>query len=249
MICLTFDTDYMRNEDLERFLEEWPLPGRGTFFAHQYFPCLESTDHEICPHPWFESFADWEKEVKRATELFSHRPKGIRNHAGVFSHAIAVGLKKMGLEYSSNTDNLFYNNLRPYRHPWGIWELPIYYMDNMDFCIPLNWKDIDHTPFNPNVINAAIYGDGLYVFDFHPLHVALNTSDHATYLAAREKMIEDGYSPFDLRSDGRGVAVFFEEVCSAIISSDQQSYTCTEALQYFEDLPKTHVKKDAKVLS
>jgi hypothetical protein len=248
MICLTFDTDYMRNEDLERFLEEYPLPGRGTFFAHQYFPCLESTVHEICPHPWLQSLENWEDELKRATNIFPHRPEGIRIHSAVFSHVIAIVLKELGFKYSSNIDKLFQNNIKPYRHPWGIWELPIYYMDNMDFCISLNWQDIDHIPFNSNVINEAIYGEGLYVFDFHPLHIALNTSNHAKYLSVREKIIEHGYSPFDLRSNGRGVGEFFEELCSAIIKSGQQSYTCTEALQNFEHLPETDVKKDAKIL-
>ena len=234
MICLTFDTDYMRNEDLERFLEGWPLPGRATFFAHENFPCLESTDHEICPHPSIRSLANWEEEVVIITKQFSHRPKGIRIHSCVISHIITIGLKKLGFKYSSNIDSLFQTNIRPYRHPWGIWELPIYYMDNMDFCISSNWKDIEHIPFNPDLIRKAIQGDGLHVFDFHPLHIALNTYEHASYLAVREKIVKDNCSPFDLRSNKRGVAVFFEELCSAIVNSGRRSYTCTEALECFE---------------
>jgi hypothetical protein len=233
MICLTFDTDHMRQEDMERFLEERSLPGQVTFFAHQYFSSLEATDHEICPHPFIRSFTDWEKEVIEIAHQFSIRPKGIRFHSCVLSHTIAAGLKRLGYEYSSNIDHLFRKDLQPYRHSWGIWELPIYYMDNMDFCMSDNWPYIDHTPFDFNIIKTAVKSDGLFVFDLHPLHIAINTHDYATYLKAREKMSKDGESPFNLRYGKRGVAVFFDELCSAIVASGQRSYSCKEALEFF----------------
>ena len=235
MICLTFDTDYMTDDDMERFVKGWDLPGKITFFAHRRFACLEQDNYEICPHPLIDSLQNWEKEVAKIAGELSAPSEGIRTHSCVFSHMIAIGLKKMGYKYSSNVNNLFQEDLRPYRHPWGIWELPIYYMDNMDFCMPGNWEDLQHIPFSPEVITKALGGNGLYIFDIHPLHVALNTHDHGFYLGAREKMRKGNISAYDLRSSRRGVAVFLKELCSAMVSKGQRSYSCSEALQAFRD--------------
>ena len=233
MICLTFDTDHMTRESLDRFLRDYPLLGRATFFTHDYFPMLDSTPHEICPHPFIEQLSNWEEAVTTISRHFSVKPKGIRPHSCVFSHMIGIGLKQAGYRYVSQAQNLYQADLKPFRHPWGIWELPIYYMDNMDFWMTKNWPGVRHTPFNPSIIKQAVSSESLYVFDIHPLHIAINTRSHEDYSSVKDRLVKDGMSPFDLRFPGRGVAVFYEELCTAIENTGTRSFTCSEALEHY----------------
>lgn len=230
MICLTFDTDWMTEDALGIFLERIRWPGRGTFFLHADLRVLHQTKHELCPHPFIEDLRSWSSGIERMSEYLPRKPRGTRPHSCVFSHLVATRLHELGYEYVSQAHNLFEPGLRPFRHPWGIWELPIYYMDNMDFWMPKNWPSLGHIPFRREVIERAINEPGLYVFDFHPIHLALNTRTFSDYSSVKERIIQDGISPFDLRFAGRGVGQFFEELCEAMRSRDISSVSCADAL-------------------
>lgn len=231
MICLTFDTDWMTDESIARFLREIPIPGKATFFAHDHFQLLHASDHEIGPHPFFDDLRIWQQDLQKLVGGFPSAPRGIRPHSCVFSHVVGVGLHALGYRYVSQAHGLFHTNLAPFRHPWGIWELPIYYMDSMDFWMPKNWPKMSHTPMNPEVIQNAIESDALFVFDFHPLHIALNTRSHEDYASVKNRVIDGGESPFELAFRGRGVRVFFEELCEAMRARRIDSVTCMDALR------------------
>jgi hypothetical protein len=194
-------------------------------------PSLFDTAHELCPHPFIDDLACWKTAVSRVATHLPCRPKGVRAHSCVFSHMIAVGLNELGYRYVSQATNLFQAGLAPLRHPWGMWEMPIYYMDNMDFCFPRNWPGIGHVPFQHEVIRIALEEDGLFVFDFHPLHIALNTRDHSDYITVKERIVNDGVSPFELSFQGRGVRTFFLELCSVMRDRGQYSQGCWDALE------------------
>lgn len=230
MICLTFDTDWMTEASLSRFLKEFPLPGQGTFFSHEAFECLGVSNHEVCPHPFISDLGNWQQDLKSLSGRLGKPAHGVRPHSCVFSHMIGVGLSELGFEYVSQANNLFQDALFPFRHPWGVWELPIYYMDNMDFWTARNWPKLNHDPFSSELIQRAIVGNALYVFDFHPLHVALNTRTPDDYRAVKNKIIEENVSPFDLTFSGRGTRVFFEELCQAMRDGGNVSLTCSKAL-------------------
>ncbi len=233
MICLTFDTDWMTQETLARFLAEYPIPGKATIFVHADFPDLENTQHEICPHPFIDNLATWQDALKKVTRNLRGSPKGVRPHSCVFSHMVGIDLGLIGYRYVSQAHAMFETDLVPFRHPWGIWELPIYYMDNMDFWMAKNWPQDKHIPFSRSVIDNAINGESLFVFDFHPLHIALNTRNHEDYGSVKNKIASDGVSPFDLRFPGNGVQEFFKELCLQMSRANQRSYTCSEALAHF----------------
>jgi hypothetical protein len=229
MICLTFDTDWMSDAAMARFLREFPVPGRATFFLHDSFPSLMGSAHELCPHPFIEDLRNWKSTVTKAADNVPPSPKGIRPHACVFSHAIAVGLRELGYRYVSQASMLHDPRAAPVRHPWGIWELPIYYMDNMDFWAPGNWPEDRLETFRAEVLRHALDGEGVYVFDFHPLHIALNTRTPADYAAVKDRILK-GESPFDLAYPGRGTRTFFLELCAAMRERDLPSMACWDAL-------------------
>jgi hypothetical protein len=230
MICLTFDTDWMTEASLERFLRECPIPGRATFFCHDAFQCLSTTDHELCPHPFVSDLQDWQGELQELRSRISPGSTGIRTHSCVFSHAMAVGLHDLGFTYISQAASPFQPGLAPFRHPWGIWELPIYYMDNMDFWFRGNWPGVEHTSFDPRWIKQAVMGPDLYVFDFHPIHLALNTQRPGDYQRVKDRIVQQGVSPFELTLPGRGAREYFRELCAAMNDSGLQSVTCSEAV-------------------
>lgn len=234
MICLTFDTDWMTESGMSRFLKEFPLPGQGTFFAHQAFECLAASVHEVGPHPFISNLGDWQQGLKHLSGSLGKPVRGVRAHSCVFSHAIGVGLNELGFEYVSQANNLFQDGLHPFRHPWGVWELPIYYMDNMDFWTAQNWPRQNHVPFSSELIQRAVVGDDLYVFDFHPLHVALNTRTSEDYQSVKSRLIEGSASPFDLTFHGRGTRVFFDELCQAMRDAGNVSLTCSYALDRWQ---------------
>lgn len=231
MICLSFDTDHMTAEGIREFIRRYPLPGRATFFQHRRFEELETSNHEVCPHPLINDLNQWQDAIKQITDGMPSRPVGIRSHSCVYSHMIGIGLNSLGYKYASNVDRLFESGLEPYRQPWGIWELPIYYMDSMDFWFLNNWRGLRHLPFDPKVIRTALENDGLYVFDIHPVHVALNSNSPEQYARVKNRILSEGISPFELRSQGRGAGDFFEELCEAMERAGVRSHTCLEALQ------------------
>jgi hypothetical protein len=235
VISITFDTDHMTQESLSRFLGEYvsKMPGCGTFFAHSNFPELLATKHETCPHPFISDLNRWDDDLSRLEEFLPTKPRGTRPHSCVFSHMVGIGLKERGYSYVSQAQNLYATNLVPFRHPWGIWELPIYYMDNMDFWMCKNWPDFSHEPFGQDIIENAVQGDGLYVFDIHPLHVALNTRSHEDYVAVKDLIVTKGQSPFDHAYEGNGTRNFFERLCARMREKGLRSYTCSEVLEAY----------------
>jgi hypothetical protein len=233
VICLTFDTDWMTDETLASFLERVQWPGVGTFFLHADLPCLHGTPHELCPHPFIDDLRSWEAGMEALASSLPVRARGMRAHSCVFSHMVGIRLHELGYRYVSQAHNLFQAGLAPFRHPWGVWEMPIYYMDNMDFWMPKNWPGLAHQPFSTEIINRAMDEPGMYVFDFHPLHIALNTRSHDDYARVKHRIVDEGVSPFDLRFPGRGVGTFFEELCVALERNGQHSRSCSEALEEF----------------
>jgi hypothetical protein len=149
---------------------------------------------------------------------------------------LGIRFAQLGYEYVSQATSLYQPGMMPFRHPWGLWELPIYYMDSMDLCMGDNWPEIKHTPFREAVITPALNAPELYVFDFHPIHLALNTSSHADYSCVKQAIIDGEASPFELAGKGRGARTLFDELCQAMSAAGERSYSCSEALDYYKNI-------------
>lgn len=234
VICLTFDTDHMNSEGLVRFLETMPLPGRGTFFQWKAHEQVDWGEHEIEPHPSFAPGAPWSDQLDAFIAGLAFVPRGLRPHSCAYSQIFCVALAARGYRYVSAATPLFQMGLHPYRHPWGVWEVPIFYMDNMDFCMPRNWPALGHRPFARGLIDRAIDGPDLFVFDFHPLHVALNASTQDEYARVKRRVVEGGVSPFDLAFGGYGTRSFYLDLCRAMEDGGLSSVTCLDAVEAAE---------------
>lgn len=233
MICLTFDTDHLNSEDMSLFFSRYKWPGEATFFLWRPMLGVEWGNHEIEPHPFFRDGCAIQETLDKLVQQINIIPKGLRSHSCLFSHAVGLYLNNRGYSYSSNHALLFKEKPLPYRHPWGIWELPIYYMDNMDFTMSKNWPDLLHEPFSDIVIERALTDNGIYVFDFHPLHVIMNTSSLDDYEKVKQSILNSSKSPFDIKFFGNGTEVFFDKLVAKMREHSLKSHTCLDALGVF----------------
>jgi hypothetical protein len=228
VICLTFDTDHVDERGMAQFLSICPLPGNGTIFCTQFYRALAGTRHEVGPHPFLGDDGGWESELDSRRQQF---PDAVswRSHSCVFSHWLAAWLQRSGYRFVSVFDELGVTGLRPNRLSWGIWHLPIYYMDSLDLGRQQFQTEGSGAPFDERLIEQAISIPGLYVFDFHPFHLLLNTPSVEFYMTAREKF-RAGANLLSLRHTGRGAASFFEALCDRMRDAGLASTKMCEAL-------------------
>lgn len=212
---------------MEEFLELVHVPGRATFFCTQPYRCLEGTPHELGPHAFLPPGGDWEVELQAKRDAFPSAI-GWRSHSCVFSHMLAEQLAGLGYRYVSTHDEPGRKNPLPHRQAWGLWHVPIYYMDNLDFSAPRFWPDAA-APFSPEMIESALADDGVYVFGFHPIHLLLNSPDAETYFRLREGW-RRGEAISDLRFDGYGTSSFYDDLVSAMDAAGVASVSIAEAL-------------------
>ena len=231
MICLSFDTDHMSETRMEEFLAAIRIPGRATFFCTQRYECIADTGHETAPHPFLGPTGDWAAELAAKREEFP-QAKGWRSHSCVFSHLLAQELAAAGYEYISTHDDFGRSGIRPHRHCWGVWHMPIYYMDNLDFSASRFWAKRHHRSFDPKLLATALDGNGVYVFDFHPLHLLLNSPSAEFYLERRDRFLA-GEPISDLRYPRYGTTSFYRDLCDAMASAGIESVGMSDALRIY----------------
>ncbi|MFL6069412.1 MAG: hypothetical protein ACJ74N_16940 [Gaiellaceae bacterium] len=235
MICLSFDTDHVDEARMGEFLDAVPIPGSGTFFCTQRYTHLAALHHELGPHPTLEAGTDWDAALQEGRELFPEAT-GWRSHTCIFSHMLALQLAKLGYVYATTHDDFGGRSPTPVRAAWGLWQVPIYYMDNLDFSTPRFWPELGWEPFAPVLIQRAVEDDrGLYVFDFHPVHLLLNTPSAEYYLDRRERF-RDGVSLERLRFDGYGARNFYDDLVAEMARHERQSFSIAEGVARFTAL-------------
>jgi hypothetical protein len=231
MICLSFDTDHMDEARMREFLKRVDIPGAATFFCTQRYESLEATRHELCPHPFLEQGRNWEEELRAKRDEFP-QARGWRSHSCVFSHILAEQVGRLGYRYVSTHDDFGRPGPRPHRHCWGIWHMPIYYMDNLDFSRTRFWPDDGRPAFAPALIEQAVVDDGIYVFDFHPIHLLLNSDSTDWYFKHRDRFL--GGEPVErLNSSGYGVRSFYQDLRARMAEAKVESVAMEIALSRF----------------
>lgn len=232
MICISFDTDHINEQRMKEFLKIVDFPGLGTFFCTEVYESLKETDHEVAPHPYLNELGvDWEQKLTFSRNEFPNAV-GWRAHSCLFSHILAEWLGKNHYKYVSVYDDLGNCDIKPVKNPWGIWQLPIYYMDNLDFSQNRFWNQPGFSPFERNIITNAVSGNGLCVFDFHPIHILLNTPSVEHYFSVRERFIL-GEQIDNLCHKGYGTASFFRDLCIEMKKNNQSSITMKNALDHY----------------
>jgi hypothetical protein len=172
---------------------------------------------------------NWDEDLLRLEQQYERQFVGFRSHSCVYSHLLGINLAKRGYQYISQADVPQGTKINPYRHPWGIWELPIYYMDSMEFWRMENYPSTTGGPFDLKILERAISGDEVYIFDFHPIHIALNTSTVSDYQLKKEAVIR-GENPYSIRGSVYGIGEYFNDLCTRMKASNSVSSTLSSVV-------------------
>ncbi len=182
MIYFTSDIDWAPDEVIDDMLSIFDKYNqRCTLFAtHESRSIINVKNiHEIGIHPNFNSLLSQnEKQINAENiidDLINIYPdsKGVRSHSTLSSSVLLDLFYKKGLKYDSN---LFI----PYQDvfPFELW--------NGFLRIPYNWEDDVHFLYNKSFFQTGLNLNSKYlIFDFHPIHVYLNTESEMRYLNAK----------------------------------------------------------------
>ena len=175
-VLISLDIDWASDEIIEdslRLLNERGI--RATLFLTGRTG-VDLTGHEIALHPNYVG-PDLESPVAELLSLFPDA-EGVRSHALFFSYGLVDVYERLGIRYQSNVLAYKQEALRPFQISRKVAEIPIYFMDTIQLMM-----EPEQTLFDPR--DLGLESPGLKVFDFHPIHIYLNTDCMARYTKAK----------------------------------------------------------------
>jgi len=180
---------------------------------------LEITGHEIAIHPNYTS-SDLESHLKERVQDFPETT-GVRSHTLFYTYALPLMYPKYNIKYQSNTMMLLEHNIVPYKLTQHINELPIFWMDIPYFEI------FDNNP-SFAIEELGLDQPGLKVFDFHPIHLFLNTKSIAHYEQAKEYYHEPNKLAELANTESPGIRDLFIKLLEYIRDNNIQTKTLSE---------------------
>lgn len=223
-IALTFDIDWASNGLIQEcldILKERKL--EATFFAtHDH--ALKLSPHEVAIHPFSIN------DIKRLKDIFSDA-KGARSHQLRISSAMFKDMVDCGMKYSSNYYMYNTMNLKPFLHYYGeLVEIPIFFIDD---CHLAYHKTCNEDIFSTSTLNLDSLG--LKVFDFHPIHLHLNTKSLDRYADAKIHY-GDMKRLAKYRNGGVGIRNLFFGLLDYIEENDIETCTLSEVYKKFRSV-------------
>lgn len=191
-IFLTFDTDWCSDEVLSYTLdiiEKYDI--KATFFVTHETKILKrmkaNSNIELGIHPNFNFLLNGDfRQGKSIDEVIEYYLKFVPNAKSVRSHSmtqnshILDSFDKFGLIYDCNTFIPYSSQIvvAPYKH-WtkNLIKVPYFWEDDVHYTYKWAWD-----------IENFISYNGIKVFDFHPVHVFLNTNNVDTYHASKDSL-------------------------------------------------------------
>ncbi|NUO81979.1 hypothetical protein HUU05_18045 [candidate division KSB1 bacterium] len=214
-IFLTMDTDWCPEEVLQfalALLQKHALP--CTIFATGRYAALENRDPtriEIGLHPNFNEakLAQYESKLNELLALYPHA-LGVASHAMMSSTPLLELFKRAGLQYDRNL--LFYKQTqaRAFYHYNGLLRLPIFWEDDIWFS---------HEPEVPFAAAPLLEERFHYLYNFHPVHLYLNTASAAHY-ASCKPYYRDPAKLREVRHAGYGVHSYFMDLIEFIAAQN-----------------------------
>ena len=225
MIAMTVDTEWCPDsviEDTISLLESYDVS--ATLFS-THNDSVATAEHERALHP--NLFDEERNERAVIDDIAAHYPdaSGIRTH-GLYVHSPLRNVyPEFGLTYESNYIEYLRDGIKPFWLFDGVLQFPIYFMDDM-------WlrtrADEGHLP-DPGTL---LDGGGLQVYDFHPVHVFLNTPKIEYYQTHKEYYDDPEYLR-ERRAEGPGVRDLFVELLAEIERRDESTRTLGELDEAF----------------
>lgn len=193
-LFITFDIDWCSDEVLSytlNIMEKYDI--KATFFITHETKLLErmraNPNIELGIHPNFNPLLNGDfifgKNINEVIEYYKNivpEAVSVRSHSMTQNSPILDSFEKFGLLYDCNTFIPYSSNIevQPYKH----------WTDKL-IKTPYFWEDDVHCVYNWEWnINKFLNYQGVKVFDFHPIHVFLNTEKLDRYESARKSFKE-----------------------------------------------------------
>lgn len=191
---ISFDIDWAIDEAIEECLNIITSANiKATFFVTHNSPIIKRlSDYpgiEIGIHPNFDGLINRNPETKSSAEIikdlksFVPGANVIRSHGMTHSGRWLELYKENGLLFSSQYFMNGVNTIQPFSHLNGVVEAPVYFADD-----GFIWE-ADRHGWNENSKRFSFKGIDNYlcVYNFHPIHIALNTHSFDFYNSTRER--------------------------------------------------------------
>jgi len=229
---LTLDTDWAPDYVIDYVSEKLErLKIKATWFITHNSPAIKKLKNnslfEIGLHPNFANNSTQGDNVddilKKLKEIVPNA-ESIRTHGLLQSSEILLKFKKFGIK--NDTSILFHEEscLRPhYSKYFGITRFPYYWEDDIEM-ISGNWKKVE----------KHFFVSGLKIFDFHPIHIFLNSKTMKKY----NELKKNGYPKLEQKlisnfiNPSIGVNTFFENFILKM--SNSKTYTIKEISKIFD---------------
>lgn len=212
---LTFDIDWASDEILNDTLdivEEYDVC--ATFFVTHNTPVLnrirQNCKFELGIHPNFnfllsgtsENESNYLEVINNLMEIVPEA-KSVRSHSLTQNSRLLDIFQKAGLTHESNHFIPYHSNieLRPWYHWNGLIRVPFGWVDDVH-CLLGN----EGNKYQQSQFDIGMQTKGLKVFDFHPIHVFLNTESLDRYENTRHvhqkpaELISHRYEGYGIRS-------------------------------------------------
>lgn len=175
-VCLTLDIDWAPEPVVEIVVEMLSTANvRATFFATHDSPALLRLDpqkFEVGLHPNFNNVTngDYDDAVRKLKALYP-AATGARSHGLFVSTAILQRYMEHGLKYESNIFMPLHGRLHPVTRFKELISIPFY------------WSDDKHLSLSDSfsVNDLGLRALGLKVYNFHPMHIFMNTHSDQHY--------------------------------------------------------------------
>jgi hypothetical protein len=182
MNLFTVDIDWAPEPviaDTLALFERYGVP--CTLFTTHRSAALDTCSRELFEigiHPNFNGLLNGqggnaEQEIDRLLALYPEA-RGARSHSLTQSTLLLDLFQAKGMVYEVNHFLPYWNSIRPFKLWNGMWR------------IPYNWEDDVHCAYGRTFDETGLDSSAaLNVFDFHPVHVYLNTDTLSCYQRAR----------------------------------------------------------------
>lgn len=181
-VCITLDVDWASDPVLAEALaliRELDVP--VTLFCTHRTSLLDDLDRARVEIAWHPNFLQPRSDAGLIDEMARWFPgsEGVRAHALYFHSRLAPLYLGHGIRYLAHDLRFLAPRLAPARHWSGLIDVPGF------------WEDDVHALYfdgDFSLDRVDLSAPGLKVFDFHPIHLALNTDRMERYEGAREDM-------------------------------------------------------------
>lgn len=214
-LFLTLDIDWATDRVIEDSIELVESLGlRATWFVTHATPMVDrlraNPDFELGIHPNFNFLLEGDPRnganagevIDRLLDLVPEA-RSVRSHAMTQSSNLTALFRDKGLTHDANhfIPEQTGIALKPWRHWWKLVKVPYF------------WEDDIHCLSETNTPMAELVGrPGLRVFDFHPIHLYLNTECMSRYEGARGSFADADALLGRRNLDGPGARTLLEEL-------------------------------------